>query len=395
VLRREPGAAALDFFGRLGLTPAELDAALFGSDEYFIAFGGSTPAGFVTAAWNDILGRPIDAGGLDLFAGALARGATREQVAFGLLSSNEAMARRSQPAILGASPAAGSLVESLDSVTVAFAVPVLLATTSMTVTVGGLTLAGTIAQGDFADTVVFNVADIPEALQRGVTHRVRVHGVVDDGSALRPFDIAFDFRPPRVSLTRGDTGDRVAALQHRLAQLGYWLGTPDGAYGERTTQAVMAFQKAERLPVTGTADVATLAVVNRAVRPRPRSTSGDLIEVDKARQLLFVVRGGQVAWVFNTSTGTEQPYTYEGRTLLADTPPGRHRVSREIDGIREGELGRLYRPKYFHPDGIAVHGSSSVPQYPASHGCVRVTNAAIDWMWANNIVPLGTTVWVY
>jgi len=26
---------------------------------------------------------------------------------------------------------------------------------------------------------------------------------------------------------------------------------------------------------------------------------------------------------------------------------------------------------------------------------VRVSNEAIDWIWANNIDPIGTTVWVY
>jgi lipoprotein-anchoring transpeptidase ErfK/SrfK len=36
-----------------------------------------------------------------------------------------------------------------------------------------------------------------------------------------------------------------------------------------------------------------------------------------------------------------------------------------------------------------------VPPFPVSHGCVRMTNAAIDWVWANNVIPIGTEVWVY
>ena len=98
---------------------------------------------------------------------------------------------------------------------------------------------------------------------------------------------------------------------------------------------------------------------------------------------------------WNTSTGTEEPYTYDGERYLADTPPGRWEVYRQVDGIREGALGRLYRPKYFHTDGIAVHGYPSVPPYPASHGCVRVTNPAIDWIWENDVMPIGVDVWVY
>ena len=63
--------------------------------------------------------------------------------------------------------------------------------------------------------------------------------------------------------------------------------------------------------------------------------------------------------------------------------------------LDHGPLGVLWRPKYFTWSGIAIHGYTSVPPYPASHGCTRVSNAAVDWMWANNILPIGLTVWVY
>jgi lipoprotein-anchoring transpeptidase ErfK/SrfK len=45
--------------------------------------------------------------------------------------------------------------------------------------------------------------------------------------------------------------------------------------------------------------------------------------------------------------------------------------------------------------GIAIHGDSSVPAHPVSHGCVRVSNQAIDWIWATGSDPIGTPVWVY
>ncbi len=35
------------------------------------------------------------------------------------------------------------------------------------------------------------------------------------------------------------------------------------------------------------------------------------------------------------------------------------------------------------------------PQFRVSHGCVRVSDEAIDWIWADNMIPLGTEVWVY
>ena len=68
---------------------------------------------------------------------------------------------------------------------------------------------------------------------------------------------------------------------------------------------------------------------------------------------------------------------------------------RQVNGWETSHLGRMYRPKYFQPDGFAVHGDTFVPSYPASHGCVRVSLAAIDFIWGQNLAPLGSPVWVY
>jgi lipoprotein-anchoring transpeptidase ErfK/SrfK len=69
-------------------------------------------------------------------------------------------------------------------------------------------------------------------------------------------------------------------------------------------------------------------------------------------------------------------------------------VYRQIDGYHKAPLGVLYRPKYIF-QGVAVHGFPSVPSYPASHGCVRVTNASMDWLWSSGALSIGTDVWVY
>ncbi|MGH9223818.1 MAG: L,D-transpeptidase family protein [Acidimicrobiales bacterium] len=210
---------------------------------------------------------------------------------------------------------------------------------------------------------------------------------------LRPPTTAVD--DGNGALRGGATGSRVRALQERLRELGYWLGTPDGSFGDLTAQAVMAFQKVNGLERDGIAGATTLAALDEAGRPEGRSTSGDLVEVDKERQVLLVIRDGEVAWAVNVSTGTEKPYYVNGRTELADTPPGRWTVSWVEDGMDWGELGALYRPRYFHADGIAVHGSGDVPAYPASHGCVRVTNQVMDWIWSAKVMAVGSTVWVY
>jgi lipoprotein-anchoring transpeptidase ErfK/SrfK len=156
----------------------------------------------------------------------------------------------------------------------------------------------------------------------------------------------------------------------------------------------MAFEKVEGLPVDGTAEPTMLERLEHASRPLPAATTGDGVEIDVTRQVLFVVRGGTTAWIFNVSTGTEAPYVYEGTTRIAHTPRGRYTMSRQIDAWRVSYLGRLYRPKYV-VGGIAIHGSSLVPGFPASHGCIRVSLAAMDKIWAEGLIPLGSSVLIH
>jgi lipoprotein-anchoring transpeptidase ErfK/SrfK len=188
-----------------------------------------------------------------------------------------------------------------------------------------------------------------------------------------------------IGLRPGDGGPSVLLLQQRLTELGFWLGTPDGVYAALTAHAVTAFQKANGLPRDGIAGERTLATLDSAVRPIPRSTDGaNRLEVDLRRQLLLIVTKGQVRWVMDTSTGK----------VAGTTPAGHHRVYRQVDGYHRAPLGVLYRPKYIF-EGVAVHGFPQVPSYPASHGCIRVTYASMDWLWSNDAMPIGTDVWIY
>ncbi|GAB7045299.1 L,D-transpeptidase family protein [Catenuloplanes indicus] len=195
-------------------------------------------------------------------------------------------------------------------------------------------------------------------------------------------------------LERGEAGPDILALQRRLDALGYWNGPADGSFGQLTMQAVYAVQKAAGLERTGRADAGTLAALAAGVRPAARSRTGHRVEIDLDRQLLLLADDGAVTKIFNTSTGSNEFYRHQGRRYLADTPAGRFRVGRQIDAWRYGPLGPLYRPKYFN-GGIAVHGAHDIPPRPASHGCARLSIAAMDWLWTNGAMPVGTRVWVY
>ncbi len=186
----------------------------------------------------------------------------------------------------------------------------------------------------------------------------------------------------------------MLAIQQRLTALGYWLGTPDGTFGDSTEQAVWALQKAAGISRTGIVGPATEAALGVGVEPQPRSTSGYVIEVDLEDDLVMFVTNGKIDYVLNTSTGGGYTYTEDGVTSVATTPTGHFSIYRQTNGLVVDSLGSLWRPKFFDA-GFAIHGDSSVPPTPVSHGCARVSNEAINWIWANNLAPIGTAVWVY
>lgn len=199
---------------------------------------------------------------------------------------------------------------------------------------------------------------------------------------------------PRTSLIYGDRGEKVLALQRRLAELGYWLGTPDGSFGSLTQQAVFALQKSAGLSRDGVVGPRTKRALENGVRPRAR-LSGDGVEIDLDRQLLLVVRDGRVRTALNTSTGNGEEYTStKGNRAIATTPRGSYTVYRAVDGPLTNSLGELWRPRFFNR-GIAVHGSPNIPPYAASHGCARLANAAINMIWATDLMPIGTRVLVH
>ena len=106
------------------------------------------------------------------------------------------------------------------------------------------------------------------------------------------------------------------------------------------------------------------------------------LEVDKERQVLFVVRGGRVAEISPVSTGAPGKFT----------PVGRFAIYRKVTGYDPSPLGTLWDPMYF-TGGYAVHGNPSVPPYPASHGCVRVPMWIASLLYETN--DYGETVYVY
>ncbi|WP_242504399.1 L,D-transpeptidase family protein [Promicromonospora panici] len=194
----------------------------------------------------------------------------------------------------------------------------------------------------------------------------------------------------------GESSDRVGDLQQRLQDLGYFVTSVDDSFGGETQQAVFALQKAGGLYRDGVVGDATKAAVDNGVVPQAQTSSGKVLEIDINRQLVLAVEDGQVVKIINASSGNGETYEAKGNTYTAYTPRGSFAVYREENRMYSSslELGDMWRPKFF-TGGIAVHGSSSVPAFPASHGCVRVSNSAMNWIWDTWGAPSGTPVVVY
>lgn len=199
--------------------------------------------------------------------------------------------------------------------------------------------------------------------------------------------------PPEDGLGPGDHWPAVAVLQQRLAALHYDVGDVDGAYGDGTLDAVMAFEKVMGLPRTGRATNAVLSVLAKAGEPAALRPGGGStrVEIDVARQVLFLYVDGALYRILPVSTGFGGHYCDMGQCGTAITPGGSYRVYRRIGGWYHSPLGLMYNPLFFN-EGIAIHGSYSVPAYPASHGCIRIPVSAAEWFPSK--VADGTPVYV-
>jgi hypothetical protein len=183
----------------------------------------------------------------------------------------------------------------------------------------------------------------------------------------------------RPTLRLGDRGPAVVRLQERLQELRYFdVTTVDGVFGPGTLHGVVAFQKVQHIARDGVVGPATWARLDHPSRPAPRYTpQRSSIEVDLSDQVVYYVRDGRVRGIADSSTGSGRLYWQYGAVHQAVTPIGRFRIYSRYAGWQESPLGWMYRPHYFF-EGYAIHGSTFVPAYPDSHGCVRVTVATMD-----------------
>jgi hypothetical protein len=177
----------------------------------------------------------------------------------------------------------------------------------------------------------------------------------------------------------GSKGRWVGILEERLDELGYYFRGVNRRFDQKTGDAVLAFHKVNGMPRSRAAGKRTWKRLTDPRTPKPRAKKPKThIEIDQSKQVLYVVREGEIDEILHTSTGAG-----------GATRDGVFHVHRKIAGYSPG---RLYYPSYF--DGNrAVHGWPDVPPTNASHGCSRVPMWSAKHMHA--IMHYGMEVRVY
>jgi lipoprotein-anchoring transpeptidase ErfK/SrfK len=184
-------------------------------------------------------------------------------------------------------------------------------------------------------------------------------------------------------------------LQERLTGAGFYRSVVDGEYGPHTVAAVVAFHKDLDLERSSTWAAGDWAHLDEYTAPSipDRPDEPSRIEINHTRQLLYLVLDNKVEAVVPVSTGNGEYFkNYTGKSVAARTPRGDFTVYKNRSGWHMSYLGGMYRPWYFY-GGYAIHGSSSVPAYPASHGCVRVTTWDADFLAHQLEIGMPVHVW--
>jgi len=175
------------------------------------------------------------------------------------------------------------------------------------------------------------------------------------------------------------------AVQQRLIELAYLVkGDADGRFGPATQNAILAFQKWERLDRTGALDARTEARLASASRPTPfvQRGPGKRAEVLLDRQVALLIRNDQVVRAIAVSTG--KPST--------PTPPGSYRVYAKIPRWWSTPFREWLPWALPFVGGIAFHEFAVVPAFAASHGCVRQAFAVARWTYAFAYVGMPVKV---
>ena len=206
--------------------------------------------------------------------------------------------------------------------------------------------------------------------------------------------------PPAGATARDDEADpKVRKAQEILTKFGIPTGAVDGHFGGETARGLCAFRRIAGIGTTrAPLDARTLTTLKaydakyRNLREIPAKTyagKSTYLVAHQTCQVLFYVEGKQYRRVFASSMGVYGHGTPNGSYSLGNTLKGWYCSTlypESCTNHSEGwfasvsRYGNMYNPRQV-VGAIYVHGPTSVPPYPASHGCIRTTVKDADWMY--------------
>jgi hypothetical protein len=178
----------------------------------------------------------------------------------------------------------------------------------------------------------------------------------------------------------GERGVKVLLLQRALLEQGF--ATPvTGYYDDGTARAVLAFRKTNELGWDGyaTTEVYAKLMRHQGAYQLRYPKAGKHVEFDWSRQVVVLAKGGRPYRTYHTSSGAPVTPTVFGTYRFYLKTPGTN------------AKGMVHSAYFIR--GYAIHGYASVPNYPASHGCLRVPipNAASIFNW----IDIGDQIFLY
>ena len=178
----------------------------------------------------------------------------------------------------------------------------------------------------------------------------------------------------------GATGLFVDLVQEKLAALHIFI-PQTGVWDSGTELAVDAYH---RLLNRGYSTTLNAGALNDLLAGKGTFTvryphQGRHVEGDLGKQLVALIDGSKVHWIFPISSGKPSTPTILGSFQIYNRVPGY---------LPDG----MYFSDFF-VRGYALHGYDPSPDYPASHGCMRLPIQ--DAIAAFNWLALGDWVDVY
>lgn len=160
------------------------------------------------------------------------------------------------------------------------------------------------------------------------------------------------------ALREGQCGEVVIGFKKAMRKMGY-IANSGRCFGGKTGRGVLAYRKVNGMTRSARADrgLVKRAFAGKGEYEVRHPDAGEHVEAPLSKQVLVFAKDDKPFAVYPVSSGKSSTPTVTGHFTFIRQEPGYNAHG-------------MYYSFYFY-GGYAVHGYESVPDYPASHGCIR------------------------